>query len=245
MDTVKYVNYYPCSVANLYSSIFGIDLKESFAIVGLELCPFCGEASRKSEFFPYCNKSHYIKHNNLRGGKEAGIKVSLVCDMCGVSFKRKISEILSSKKWHDQQRYYCSRQCFGRYAGKNYGFGIHPENTRGGHSEPITHCKRGHLLIGSNIYAYIGKNGYKLRQCRLCQKIRAERRKLIRAERLMVVGHGVCGKSRKWDYQFVWEKHLDTGFGAYKLGNALGIPIPTVSYILKYCRNKEKNEIHT
>jgi len=35
-----------------------------------------------------------------------------------------------------------------------------------------THCKRGHELIGDNVYSYVDNKGNLSRRCRLCQKAR-------------------------------------------------------------------------
>ena len=45
---------------------------------------------------------------------------------------------------------------------------------------------------------------------------------------------------RKWDYDLVWKRHLETGFGAPKLSCLLNIPEATIGCILAKCRQKEK-----
>lgn len=39
-------------------------------------------------------------------------------------------------------------------------------------------------------------------------------------------------RKRKYDYQMVWEKHLETGYGALRLSRMLDIPKKTIEYIL-------------
>jgi len=45
--------------------------------------------------------------------------------------------------------------------------------------------------------------------------------------------HRKIGKKRKWDYDEIWKLEDKTGWGPTKISKTLGIPIPTVSMILK------------
>lgn len=45
--------------------------------------------------------------------------------------------------------------------------------------------------------------------------------------------HARGSRSRKWDYDKVYELRDKTGWGALRLGRALGIPMPTVTMILQ------------
>ena len=47
-----------------------------------------------------------------------------VCEWCGKSYERKISAQKRTNHW------FCSRLCFGKWLGNNYGFGVHPENMK-------------------------------------------------------------------------------------------------------------------
>jgi len=42
------------------------------------------------------------------------------------------------------------------------------------------------------------------------------------------VGHII----KKWDYDMVWQKHLETGYGALKLSRLLKIPMATIGVVL-------------
>lgn len=97
--------------------------------------------------------------------------VTLVCDECGQSFPRRAREVVYRLGKAGYQHYFCSKQCIGKYAGKHFGFGAHPENAIGG--------------------------------------------------------------KRKWDWDLVWQKHLETGYSASKLSRLLGIPQATIYVILK------------
>ncbi len=44
---------------------------------------------------------------------------------------------------------------------------------------------------------------------------------------------------RKWDEAMVWQKHLETGFGALKLSRLLNIPVGTITVIL----NRKRKEV--
>ena len=41
------------------------------------------------------------------------------------------------------------------------------------------------------------------------------------------------GGKRKWDWDMIWQKHLETGYGCNQLSRLLGIPVPTISRILR------------
>ena len=52
-------------------------------------------------------------------------------------------------------------------------------------------------------------------------------------------GHkSVGGGHKKHDYNLVWSKHLETGYGAVKLGRLLNIPPSSVNYILNRMRKQ-------
>ena len=46
------------------------------------------------------------------------------------------------------------------------------------------------------------------------------------------------GRSRRHDYDAVWQTHLETGYGCYKLSRMLGIPRSTVTSILCWKRKE-------
>ena len=48
---------------------------------------------------------------------------------------------------------------------------------------------------------------------------------------------------RKYDYDMVWQKHLETGFGAIRLGRLLGMKTDTVNKILQ-AKRKEMKAMH-
>lgn len=95
----------------------------------------------------------------------------LVCDECGGTFERERSQVTFKTK-KGQKLWFCSRYCFGKYAGEHYGFAAHPENA----------------------------------------------------------GRGL---PRKWDWGKVYKMRGETGWGAVRIGRALGIPQGTVSAILR------------
>jgi len=52
------------------------------------------------------------------------------------------------------------------------------------------------------------------------------------------------GRPKKYDYELVWQKHLETGFGCVKLSRILNISEPTISRILRLKRNELESENH-
>lgn len=53
--------------------------------------------------------------------------------------------------------------------------------------------------------------------------------------------HG-SGSPRKWDWELVWNTHIETGFGCNRLSRLLNIPLGTISYILRMCRKTLKGK---
>jgi hypothetical protein len=47
---------------------------------------------------------------------------------------------------------------------------------------------------------------------------------------------------RKHNWEEVWKRHLETGYGAVKLSRQLGIPETTVAYILFRCPSMSKKQ---
>ena len=61
------------------------------------------------------------KHNYYRSP-------TLICEVCGKPFQRLIAEIRAAINRNGLRHVFCSRQCMGKWFGKNYGFGIFPEH---------------------------------------------------------------------------------------------------------------------
>ena len=55
---------------------------------------------------------------------------SLVCSECGILFERRLKTILHNNgaRGYKGRGMWCSKQCFGKWFGNNYGFSAHPEN---------------------------------------------------------------------------------------------------------------------
>ena len=87
--------------------------------------------------------------------------------------KTKTQIINAAKNPKYQGRDFCSRQCFGRWMGKEHGFGT-PNNPHTGGRIPTIACKRGHIRTEEDTYYFTNKQGYLCRQCKLCQKIYRE-----------------------------------------------------------------------
>ena len=54
--------------------------------------------------------------------------------------------------------------------------------------------------------------------------------------------HSSPGVKRKHNWEEVWKRHLETGYGAVKLSRQLGIPETTVAYILFRCPSMSKKQ---
>jgi endogenous inhibitor of DNA gyrase (YacG/DUF329 family) len=117
------------------------------------LCVVCGseieERDRRQRHSPFCSNECSHKYHN----------VTLSCDFCGKSFERNVSDTLMyhcrpNKK---QVGIFCSRKCFGKWAGKTYGFVAHPENcNRDGYPPKYDYSKIDQLHLEGLSYAEIG-----------------------------------------------------------------------------------------
>lgn len=116
----------PCGAADLLAAIFGEDpdvLRAKYHLplkhVTLPKCPICNKDVGK---YGQCHRAHYV---------------TLACDECGELFERKEKVVIWKYKCCypkaplGYQHQFCNRQCLGRWAGKHYGWGFHPENTGG------------------------------------------------------------------------------------------------------------------
>lgn len=124
-----------CGAVDLLAAIFGEDSDKARQHYGLPLkrikrwCRNCGKllvGDRKEFCSPKC---YHEAHT-----------VPLECSECGTIFYRRQSQVLYhlnhplSSNGKPQERFFCNKKCFGRWAGKNYGFVAHPENVLGGGS---------------------------------------------------------------------------------------------------------------
>ena len=93
--------------------------------------------------------------------------VLLVCPICDGEFRLARNQIHQRlrQKGHSRvaPQFFCSRKCWGSWAGKRNGFGVHG---KGGFA-PLSHCRRGHEFTPENTYEWRGR-----RQCRACIQLR-------------------------------------------------------------------------
>ena len=111
-----------CGAVSLLAAVFGRDVDQLKALYGLPtkrpLCPVCGNP------IPIYNEI-YCSIDCRK--KDSWIELS--CDICGILFKRRKSEIIcrTNHPWaltgKTQQHWFCSRRCKSIFAGKTYGFG--------------------------------------------------------------------------------------------------------------------------
>lgn len=163
----------PCSVAKFLSALYKIPLEESYLLTGLVLCPICSKASREPERYPFCSGVCERNHNKEKTG---GTWLTMICEGCGEEYQRQRSEVEGLGRAGKPMPRFCSRKCRSRFLGATYGFGGH-------HKSPVwqklTHCKRGHLMEGSNItWHEIPRKGSGrwVRMCRPCRHVRDRER---------------------------------------------------------------------
>lgn len=90
-------------------------------------------AERIPRLCEVCGKpliSHQPRHCSRYCLHQASI-AEAVCSNCGEVFELPKSQLTARIKRHITNNLFCSRFCFGQFAGKNYGFFAHPENSGG------------------------------------------------------------------------------------------------------------------
>lgn len=114
----------PCGAADLLAAVFGEDtnnLRKRFGLPQTGVHPSCQQCGKPLSILigktGLC--SACIREN-------AWIEVA--CSECGTLKKRRASEIISHTSRQGYEHFFCNRKCRGRWAGKHYGFGAHPEN---------------------------------------------------------------------------------------------------------------------
>lgn len=88
-------------------------------------CPNCGGS--KGYRAKLCLKCYTKIHN-----------IQLACSKCEQLFTRNLSEVIFQENVDPDKRpnkkprqfWFCSHKCGGKWIGKHYGFGIHPEHRR-------------------------------------------------------------------------------------------------------------------
>jgi hypothetical protein len=86
-------------------------------------CQNCGKEKFRGKYFHNSKFCSYKCYSEYRSKIH---KIKVECTQCGRIFDRNISEVLSYPsciKHGHKGRMFCSRKCFGAYAGKYYGFG--------------------------------------------------------------------------------------------------------------------------
>ena len=128
-------------------------------------CVRCGTEISERNKTKICKNCHWVE---------------IPCFSCGKPVKRMISDYLrkssgisavlpNGKETHYTGRVFCDQQCFGKWAGSNFGFTVNNVGWRN-----RTKCKRGHELTKDNIY--ISPSSAR-RACRECMKINYQNKK--------------------------------------------------------------------
>lgn len=89
------------------------------------LCKECGKLVSKNpngSYNRYCSREcRFIRRRTT---------IELVCHECGKKFTLDKSQYNNTMKIRRLPYRFCSKKCFGKYMGNNYGFAAHPENAR-------------------------------------------------------------------------------------------------------------------
>ena len=113
-----------CGAVDLLATIFGEDQDSLRAKYGLpSVYPPCLN----------CGKSLTDKEHQKSGLCSTRCRrdytlITLVCDECGVLFKRPLRYVLKRMISLNYKHVFCTRRCMGKRFGRECGFGIHPEN---------------------------------------------------------------------------------------------------------------------
>ena len=207
----------PCGIAGLLTAVLGMSREDVFGGMGLILCPTCQKASPSPTYYPFCSESHF------KQADRGATAILLRCDECDILFARREKEVLQWAR-RGGQKIFCNRSCKGKYLGRTYGLGVHPNHAR---PKKKSHCLRGHPMEDPNLYYYESSRGTK-RSCIACKTIRnAGRSKRV---------PGQCGIGRTHDWAYIWQRHSETGYGEVRLGRLLNIPPQTIGNVLRYYR---------
>ena len=115
-----------------------------------------GAAKSPPRYCQRCGiKLGYFQHDLCTSCRHDQCHIKLVCPQCGITFERGAHWVRAQRKHY--QHIFCSRHCNSRWRGLHWGF------------KRKTHCKRGHLLEGNNLY-WRGSR----RECKACRKVRQE-----------------------------------------------------------------------
>jgi len=85
-------------------------------------CPVCGKEVPK-KVLKYCS----------RECRTLASWVAVECPECHKLFKKLATEVVRQLGVRRHGHIFCSRECMGKVAGREYGFRAHPENCIGGH----------------------------------------------------------------------------------------------------------------
>lgn len=125
---------FPCYTLQQIGDEFGVGRERVRQVLNLESvetkslqrlttgkkCQRCGEIISGRQRKDYCSKCRYELHH-----------VQIVCDQCGKLFWRKASQVLVyPNRKMEHNHFFCNRVCFGKWTGKNNGFGKNPRNIK-------------------------------------------------------------------------------------------------------------------
>jgi len=111
----------PCSVAKFVSAVTNTSLEVCYEAVGLKVCPECGVAGEKPEFYPFCSRTCRFEQK-----KRDNIAI-LTCEWCSKSFPRTVTQIRNAVIHHNKLKptkglghIFCSNKCQGSWLGHNH-----------------------------------------------------------------------------------------------------------------------------
>lgn len=82
-------------------------------------CAYCGNPRSRNNH-KYCSRACACKAH----------RVDVTCEECGSTVNRTLSETKVYENYRNRHKhFFCDRVCFGKWVGKNYGFGTYPEHT--------------------------------------------------------------------------------------------------------------------
>lgn len=118
-----------CGISRLLAAIFGKTEEEVRQKLGM---PYRACLNCRKPFSSYNKRARFCNQEC----RHAYFRIEVICDWCGKSFRRYARQVAHELGEKGYQHIFCSRECFGHYAGVNYGFAVHPKNCS------IKGCKR-------------------------------------------------------------------------------------------------------
>ena len=105
-----------CGAVDLLAAIFNRDKNLLRIVYGLPtIKPMyrCLECNKLTKYKSFCSRKCKTNYSII----------TVICSECGQSFQEIKSQLIARVKRHKIDQIFCSKQCYGRWLGRTYGYG--------------------------------------------------------------------------------------------------------------------------